>query len=98
MTRDEVISRIRTREAEVRASGIAALYLFGSTARGEAGSASDIDLMCDIDPARRMGLFEFIGIQQNLEAILGNPVDLVEKSALFPAIANHAQSEMVRIF
>jgi predicted nucleotidyltransferase len=77
---------------------VSALYLFGSTARGEAGPASDIDLLCDIDPARRMGLFEFLGIQQNLEEILGNPVDLVEQKALLPTIANHVRRDMVRIF
>jgi len=98
MNRDEVIARIKAHEAEMRASGMAALYLFGSIARGDAGPESDVDLACDIDPDRSIGLFEFIGMQRNLEAILKSRVDLVEKNALFPAIARHAERDMVRVF
>lgn len=36
MDRDAVIARLRAHEAELRAAGIARVYLFGSVARGEA--------------------------------------------------------------
>jgi uncharacterized protein len=44
MGRDEAIRRLRRHEADLRRLGVEHLYLFGSTARGEAKDDSDIDL------------------------------------------------------
>ncbi|MBB6124326.1 nucleotidyltransferase family protein [Sphingobium subterraneum] len=98
MTREEAITRIRAHEAELRAAGMSALYLFGSTARGEAGAGSDVDLSCDLKDGEPIGLLDFIGMQQHLEAILGARVDLVESACLYPRIERHAAPDMVRVF
>lgn len=98
MTRDEAIARLRPHEAELRAAGVAALYLFGSTARNDAGPASDIDLSCDIADTKPVGLLEFIGLQDRLSRILHQPVDLVERQALYPRVARQAARDMIRIF
>jgi predicted nucleotidyltransferase len=44
MKRDEAISRLQQHEAELKRLGVEHLYMFGSTARGEAGDDSDVDL------------------------------------------------------
>ena len=44
MTRKEAIGRLLEHEAELKRLGVRTLYLFGSTARGEAGESSDVDL------------------------------------------------------
>ena len=49
MRRDEVIARLKQTEPALKAFGVAALYLFGSHARDEAGPNSDIDVF--VDPA-----------------------------------------------
>jgi nucleotidyltransferase-like protein len=43
MNRAEVINQLKSLEPELRAHGVAALYLFGSYARGDAGPDSDVD-------------------------------------------------------
>jgi uncharacterized protein len=98
MTREEALQRLRPMESELRASGVMALYLFGSTARGDAREDSDVDLACEIDAAFRMGLLQFAGIQINLEAMLGSKVDLVEREMLRPRVRAHAETEMARVF
>jgi predicted nucleotidyltransferase len=47
MQRDEAIMKLREHEAELRRLGVQHLYLFGSTARGEAGEGSDVDLFLE---------------------------------------------------
>jgi uncharacterized protein len=47
MDRTEAIARLREHEAELKALGVQRLYLFGSTASGEAGTESDVDLFFD---------------------------------------------------
>jgi predicted nucleotidyltransferase len=49
--RDEAITKLKKREAELRALGVEHVYPFASTARGEAGEDSDIDLFSDHEKA-----------------------------------------------
>ncbi len=68
----------------LRSYGLKRAGVFGSFARGEEHPKSDIDLLVEI--TKPIGLFEFIGLEQKLEDILGRPVDLVEYRALKPRI------------
>jgi predicted nucleotidyltransferase len=45
------------RPHEPRAAGIRLLSLFASLARGDADDASDVDIVAELDPAARIGLF-----------------------------------------
>jgi predicted nucleotidyltransferase len=49
--RDDAISRLRAHEAELERLGVERLYLFGSTARGEATDESDVDLFLTMKKA-----------------------------------------------
>ena len=60
--------------------GVTELALFGSTARGEAGDRSDVDILVAFDgPATSSRYF---GVQFFLEDLLGCSVDLVTEKAL----------------
>ena len=98
MTRDEALARIRPHERELRAAGLAALYLFGSTARDEAGVDSDVDLLCELDTHRNLGLFEFMDIQDLLTSVAASKIDLVERRGLRPRIPARVEPDMVRVF
>ena len=49
MQREEAISRLRQHEADLKWLGVERLYMFGSTARGEANDDSDVDLFFDYE-------------------------------------------------
>lgn len=66
--------------------GVRALALFGSVARNEGSSKSDVDVLIDFDPKK--GIFAFVSVKNYLESLLGCDVDLVTKSALHPALKN----------
>ena len=44
----------------IRARGATALYLYGSSARGEAGPSSDVDLFIDYDEQGRFNAFDLV--------------------------------------
>jgi predicted nucleotidyltransferase len=44
LPRDEIIARLKEREADLRAQGVAHAALFGSVARGDDRLDSDIDI------------------------------------------------------
>ncbi|MBK5958928.1 DNA polymerase beta [Rhodoplanes elegans] len=66
-----------------RRHGVTRLEVFGSAARGEDfGPASDIDLLVTFGPETRNDLAGFADLKDALEALLGRPVDLVEREAV----------------
>lgn len=98
MERDQVIARLREREAEFKAAGVARLSLFGSTARGDRRPDSDIDLLAAFDETRRISLLDVAGIELQLSDLLGQPVDLVEEGTLKPRIRRSVEAEALRAF
>jgi predicted nucleotidyltransferase len=54
--------------------------VFGSVARGEQRSDSDIDFLVDAKPGA--SLFDIAGFETDLEQVLGRPVDVITRSAL----------------
>lgn len=98
MSRDEIIAILRRHESELRRLGIAHLSLFGTAARGDARSDSDIDLLASFDPRRKLSLFDVLEIEHHLVQKLGREVDLVEESALKPRVRERAVKDALRAF
>ena len=90
--------RLRATEAALRSKGIAALYVFGSVARGEARPESDVDLVAEFLPDRTLSLFDIVGLKNDIEVVLGWPVDFGERSALVARVATSAERDLVRVF
>lgn len=80
MNRDEVIAVLRNHEPELRASGVASLSLFGSTARGEADPA-DVDVAVRLSEGFSSGGFDYFyrldQLEQQISRMLGCKVDVV---------------------
>jgi len=66
LTRDQVIATLRVHEQELRDRGVLHAGLFGSVARDEAKSTSDIDIPIEPEPNAPVGVFEYVGIAQCL--------------------------------
>lgn len=64
-----------------RRYGVAELAMFGSVARGDAGEASDVDLLYVLEPGARLG-FAINRLEDELAELFDRPVDLVAKRAL----------------
>lgn len=64
--------------------GVTRLEVFGSAARGVDfdPAASDADFLVTFTPAARDDMSLFMDLQLALEAVLGRPVDLMDRSAV----------------
>ena len=58
------------------------MSLFGSVLREDFGADSDIDVLVSFAPDARWSLFDLVKMENELQAILGREVDLVERSAV----------------
>lgn len=87
-------------EPELRESGIAALYLFGSRARGDHRADSDLDLAFEVseEAEPRFSLWDQAGILARLIERLETQVDFVERRALRPRIRARVEVELQQIF
>jgi predicted nucleotidyltransferase len=97
MKRDEVISRLQQHEADLKKLGVEGLYLFGSTARGEAGDDSDVDLFFDY-PKGKLGLFELMDVKAYAASILGRPTDIMTRDSLHKMLRPQIEASAVRVF
>lgn len=98
MNKAEALTRLKPFERGLRARGINALYLFGSTARDEAGEASDLDLLYEYDPSRKFSLFDQAGAMLELSDQLGGKIDLVSRAGLRARVRERIEGEMIRVF
>jgi len=98
MNRDDVISRLRAHEPELRAAGITSISVFGSVARGDNSTESDVDLLAEFDTARRYTLLTMGKLESQLADLLGTPVDLSSPAWLKESIRSQALEESVLAF
>lgn len=95
--RDAILSALREMAEDLRAMGVASLFLFGSVARAEGRGTSDVDLF--IDPVRSdFSLLDLAGAQALLAERLGRDVDLATRDALHPALRAGIEASAVRVF
>lgn len=76
--------------------GIAALYLFGSYARGDATPESDLDFRVDRDGVTDM--LALGGLYSDLEEGFGKKLDVLTTQMLSPAFLNRIRPEEVLIY
>ncbi len=80
MNKNNLIKLLKIHSPELKEYGVSTIAVFGSIARDEATTESDVDILVDFD--RPVGLFHFVRLKSYLEAMLDKPVDLVTKAAL----------------
>jgi predicted nucleotidyltransferase len=64
------------------ANGAIRVRVFGSVARGTAGPDSDLDLLIRLEPNR--SLLDLVAIKQDIEDLLGRPVNVVTEGGISP--------------
>ncbi|MGD0540360.1 MAG: nucleotidyltransferase family protein [Tepidisphaeraceae bacterium] len=85
----EAISRVAA------SHGATDVRVFGSVARGQAGAASDIDLLIKLAPGR--SLLDLIAIKQDVEDALHRDVDVVTEGSLSPYLREQVLREAIRL-
>ena len=80
-----------------RRYGIARLALFGSVLHGEGRPDSDVDLLVEFEPERRVGL-DFFAIERRLSQLMGRTVDLNTVGFLSPCFRDEVLREARDIY
>ena len=97
MDRETAVTTLRRHVQKLRAEGVAALYLFGSTARGEARGDSDVDLFFEYDNPN-FSLIELVRVKDRVRAILGVRADVMTRDSLHPLLRERIEASAIRVF
>lgn len=92
ISRDEVLQILERNRETIRSYGVRRLGLFGSCARGETGSTSDLDFVVEFDKKSFDG---YMGVKDFLEGLFDCRVDLVIESAIKPRLREVIRREAV---
>jgi uncharacterized protein len=98
MDRQEIIARLRENEATLRERSVRHAALFGSCARGEERPDSDVDIMIEVDPAARIGVYEYVAIKEYIAGLFDTRVDVVRRDRLKPYVRPAAIGDAIYAF
>lgn len=91
--------RVAARRGEVlavlRRHGVTNPEVFGSTARGDDREGSDVDILVDFPEGT--SIIDIIGIQHELEDLLGVQVDLIPRSGLKARVRMRAARDRIAL-
>ena len=94
--RDEVLQVLRRHKAEFAARyGVTELGVFGSVAKDEAGTESDVDIVIRVTEPK---LFFMVHIKEALEEMLQRPVDIIQyRKAMNPFLKTRIDQDAVYV-
>jgi uncharacterized protein len=98
ITLDAIVARLRKIEPEIRAQGVARLAVFGSRARGDARTDSDLDILVDAMPRGQMPPFDLFKVQHLIEDATGIPAQISIRDMLKPRMAERIADDLVEVF
>ena len=98
MDREDIIARLRENEAALRARGVTHAALFGSRARGDARADSDTDIMIEIDPEARIGVWDYVGIKDFIAGLFDGPVDVVKRKTMKAYVRSSVTADAIDAF
>lgn len=92
--RTRIVARHRAAILRIAAKyGAGNVRVFGSAARGSETGRSDIDILVELEEGR--SLLDQVGLQQELQELLGRKVDLVVEAGMSPYLEERILAEAV---
>lgn len=96
MDRENVLVILSNNRRLLRDYGVKGIHLFGSVARGESVSGSDVDLLVEFEPSAHIGMFEYSRLRRELSQLLECDVDLATPGALHKSMKEDILKEAIR--
>lgn len=95
---NDVLNTLKSHEAALRNQGVVHAAVFGSTARGDAGTDSDVDIVIDLDKNKKITVFDYAAIKDSISDILKVRADVVIREGLKKGLRERVEKEAVEAF
>ena len=96
IARSKVISALDNHHTELKILGVKSLCLFGSVARDEARSDSDIDFLVEFEQSG--GLFQLLRLQHFIEDLFECKIDIGTEKSLREHLRIPIAKDVINVF
>ena len=98
MNKQEILEYLKSQQEQYSEKfGIKFIGLFGSFARGEADDESDIDILYEIKKDKKLSMFAYLKLLNELENNFHKKVDLVRETTLKPQIKDYVYRDLTYV-
>jgi len=98
MDKQEILNYLKSQQDRYNSKfGIEFIGLFGSFARNEATNKSDIDILYEIQKDKKLSIFNYLKLINELENTFHKKVDLVRKTTLKPQLKDYVYQDLVYV-
>jgi predicted nucleotidyltransferase len=102
MDQELIIRALRAHQAELRQAGVLNLSLFGSAARGDAGTDSDVDSVVRLSEDFSSGGLDYFGrleeLRERLRQIVGREVEILAEPVRKDRLRRNVEEDRVLAF
>ena len=95
---ETIVGKLHELAPELKAAGVRRLYLFGSRARGDARSDSDLDVLVDTTCRGEVPPFDFFKVLHLIEATTGLHAQISQRELLKPRIVERIADDLIEVF
>ncbi|MEK6747743.1 MAG: nucleotidyltransferase family protein [Pseudomonadota bacterium] len=96
MNKAQVLSLLNQHRTEIlQRFSVKHLAVFGSAARDEMRTGSDVDVLVEFDGASSFA--RYFELKDYLERLFGRRVDLVTEKGLKPRARRHVEEDLIRV-
>ena len=98
LSRDKIVSSLRRLEPKLRTCGVTKLAIFGSRARRDHRTESDLDVLIDIRAGMKFSLLDLVGVSHIISDELGIPADIVMRRSMDSTMAETIHPDIIEVF
>jgi uncharacterized protein len=98
MNVQDALATLRRHESALRARGVAHAAVFGSVARGDNQSDSDLDILVEFEPDAEGTIYDYVRFKEYVASLFQGPVDVIDRAALKPHLRAPSARDAVYAF
>jgi len=98
ITLEEIIAKLREIAPAIKAEGVTRLSVFGSRARGDARSDSDLDILIDTVARGTSPVFDLFKVMHLIEDATGLQTQISMRDLLKPRVAERIADDLTEVF
>lgn len=96
--RQQLLNELRELRPQFERGGVRHMLLFGSRARQDNRTDSDVDLLIDVDDEKPFSLLDMIGVGHIIEDHIGLEANLIMRRSLEESFRREVEPDIVPVF